>query len=201
MQWRYFMVVCNEDSLKVVFFHIYTHCVFSLLPNRHQWVWGCPAVCLRPLHQYRRLLPVPVLPWIPANAGRQPLWRHEVFTITEPTYLTCVLVWNHLAPETHQTCYYSRWNDNQRCPNKSWLKSVGSSAFMGYFSEVMRACSAMWFTCCFYYLPFRYQWVWEAIKLSKRPLHQQYGLIPLWVPEGLHTNRGQEMPRSVISNP
>lgn len=51
-----------------------------LLPNRHWWVRGCQAVCLRPLHQYRRLLPVPVLPGIPAHTGRQPLWRHELFS-------------------------------------------------------------------------------------------------------------------------
>lgn len=31
----------------------------------------------RPLHQHRGLLPVPVLLWVPAHAGRQPLRRHE----------------------------------------------------------------------------------------------------------------------------
>lgn len=46
-------------------------------PNRHWRVWGRPAVCLRPLHQHGGLLPVPVLPGIPAHTGRQPLWRHE----------------------------------------------------------------------------------------------------------------------------
>lgn len=51
--------------------------MFLYCPRRHWWVRGRPAVCVRPVHQYRGLLPVSVLPGIPAHTGGQPLWRHE----------------------------------------------------------------------------------------------------------------------------
>lgn len=52
-------------------------------------------MCLRPLHQHRRLLPVSVLPRIPAHTGRQPLRRHELCSKAPCNYLTpyyCILL-------------------------------------------------------------------------------------------------------------
>lgn len=49
--------------------------------TRHWRVWGRQTMRLWPLHKYRRLLPVPVLPWIPAHTGRQPLRRQELIQL------------------------------------------------------------------------------------------------------------------------
>lgn len=96
--------------------------MFFLLLNRHWWVWGRQAVCLRPLHQYRRLLPVPVLPRIPAHTGRQPLWRHELFN--KPCILI-VFTWTQYAFIYHLKL-------NRQHPNKVWLSLVSTRSLINF---------------------------------------------------------------------